>query len=1001
VRFPLPLRLLPLAFPVAALAQSSAIVGRVLARDSAAAGACLTGCPVANAAVRIVRSDGSVARDAVTSPDGGFRFDALGPGIYTATARRLGYRNAELRGLRLAAGQTVEIEVRLTAAPRQLSTIQVVASPITIDVTSPAIPVRLDREFTQLLPTSRQASSLIALVPGARTNQLWGGAPGVSNDYQLDGVSINHPGLGGDVLALSIDWIESVHVLGLGAGAEEGNFQGGIIDAITRTGSNDRRVALRTAYESPRLTATNFNANEAGVEQAGSRELSGEALGPIARDRLFYFTAGQLIQRDLRSPDLTTSASGDFQPVREEHRDARALAKLTWLPSAGQRVDLLGAYSRFATQHAGINGVDDPSATVAVREASTFYELSWQAMRSASSQLHVRLGGFTSPATVHGYAGESVPGVQLFQVGRMPTYQNSAFDEIRQPSNIDGKAEWTTERRFLGIDHRTVLGGDLARGRWRTQRTRNGGLTWRPYTSGIANFDPANAGSWRTVGSDWGGETRLDADDASEALFLQDYATLGSRLSLTPGIRFGHWAGYARPQCASHADCRRFEAVHADGWDPRIGLSWDVSGRNTLALKAHWGRYHQGMFALFFDRAAGVNAYTNQRFYYSAPAVSDSRQTYTTAERDAPNSPFGTFYDELILDESGRVEHYREPYVDQAVLGLEKSIGSAWKVEVSYANRRNGDIVGLVDRNMRSNYTPLHDIAVDQRLANGLVIDAKGQPLILPTVYVSNKDLKALLASVLANAKFPPDSLLGYPVAYINQLTWNPDVVLTTLPQARRRYEQLTLLVRTYQPSWRGEASVTRARLRGNVPGVTDYGTSGTSFSAGPFVRPNEAIEFDGTLPDALELEGKVWVTARLPFSLTGGVLYTHTLGERFTPSFQLLGRYRYTRDNGQPGGEAIPDEALRSVLGQTILVEPRGSRQYASRDIVDTHVEWRARRDISVTCDAFNLFGSNALVAINTNIGDQEPSDPTSVFGAPRQRVSPRTLRLGLRTDF
>jgi len=238
-------------------------------------------------------------------------------------------------------------------------------------------------------------------------------------------------------------------------------------------------------------------------------------------------------------------------------------------------------------------------------------------------------------------------------------------------------------------------------------------------------------------------------------------------------------------------------------------------------------------------------------------------------------------------------------------------------------------------------------------------------------------------------------------LAYISQLTWNPELVLTTLPQATRRYQQLTVLLRTYQRSWRGEASLTSARLRGNVPGVTGYGTSGTAFSAGPFVRPNVAVNFDGPLPDALELEGKVWLTAQLPFSLRGGVLYTHTLGERFTPSFQLLGRYRYTRDNGQPGGEAIPDEALRGILGQTIFIEPRGSRQYASRDVVDTHLEWLARRDIVLTCDAFNLLGSDALVLINTNIGDQEPSDPTSIYGAPRRRVSPRTLRLGLRIDY
>jgi len=972
-----------------------------MARDSGAA-ACATGCLLSNATVRIVRSDGSNVREALTSADGGFRFDALSAGIYVATARRLGYRSAELRGIRVAAGQYVEIQVRLTAAPRELSTIQVIASPVTIDVMSPEIPVRLDRGFTQLLPTARDASSLIALVPGARSNQLWGGAPGVSNDYEMDGVSINHPGLGGDVLALSVDWIESVHVLGLGAGADKGNFQGGIINAITRTGSNERHIALRTNYESPRLTASNFNANEEGIEQAGRRELSGEALGPIARDRLFYFAAAQLIRRDLRSPDLTTTTADDFQPVHEEHRDGRALAKLTWLPSIGQRVDLLAAYSSFTTEHAGINGVDDPTATVATKEPSSFFELSWQAVANATNQLDVRLGGFTSRATRRGYAGESVPGVQLYQVGRMPTYQNSAFDEVRQPSSVDARAEWTMQRRFFGIDHRAVLGGDLTRGRWRTERMRNGGLTWRPYTSGVANFDPANASSWQTLGSDWGGDARLDADDASHALFLQEYASLGSRLIIAPGIRFGHWEGYVRPQCATaEAFCYRFEAVHADGWDPRIGLSWDVTGRNTLAVKGHWGRYHQGMFALFFDRAAGVNAYTNQRFYYTGPAITDARQTYTTAERDAPNSGFGTFYDELILNESGRVEHYRQPYVDQAVFGIEKSIGSAWKVEISYADRRNGDIVGLVDRNLLSNYSPLHDIAVDHRLANGVVLDANGNRLVLPTLYVSNKDLQAVLASVRANAKFPPESLLGYSAAYIDQLTWNPDLVLTTLPEATRHYQQLTVLIRTYQRSWRGEASVTSARLRGNVSGVTGYGTSTTAFSAGPFVRANEAVNFDGTLPDALELEGKIWVTAQLPFSLRGGVLYTHTLGERFTPSFQLLGRYRYTRDNGQPGGESIPDEALRGVLGQTIFVEPRGSRQYASRDIVDAHLEWGARRDIVVTCDAFNLFGSNALVQINTNIGDQEPGDPTSVFGAARRRVAPRTLRLGLRIDY
>lgn len=984
--------------------QAGAIVGRVVQLDSLAAGVCADGCPLADATVHVVRSDGRHARETITIGDGSFRLDSLTPGVYTLSARRLGYRSAELTGIRVAGGQTPRLEIRLTRARLRLSTVTVFASPVSIDAMTTELPIHLSRDYTALLPTAREASSLVSLVAGARTNQLWGGAPGVSNDYQLDGVSINHPGVGGDFLSLSVDWIESVDVRGLGVGAESGNFQGGIVNAITKTGGNERRFALRTSFESSRLTATNLNANEVGSEQAGRRELSGEITGPIARDRLFYFAGGQFVDRDLRSPDLTTAAPHDFQLVHETHRDGRALGKLTWLPALGQRVDALLGYSSFATQHAGINGVDDPTATVAVQEPNTFYELSWNTSGSATNQVDIRLAGFAARETRLGYAGGSVPAVQLFQVGRMPAYQNAIFDQTNEPSNIGVAAQWTTWRHALASDHRLVFGGDVSRGRWRTERTRNGGLTWRPYTSGVASLDPTNASTWQTVGSDWGGEMRLDSDVASDALFIQDYSTLGRSLTITPGIRVGHWAGFVHPQCnsasAASTGCQRFVAARAAGLDPRIGVSWDVTDRNSLVVKAQWGRYHQGMFSLFFDRAAGVNAYTNERFYYTSPSITDSRGTYTPAERDAPGSGFGTFYDELILNESGRVANYRQPYVDQAVVGLEKTIGSSWKFEVTYTNRRNGDIVGLVDRNILGNYTAIHGIEVDQRFVNGIVLDANGHRLVLPTVYVSNKDLRHALDVITANAKFPPDSLLGYSADDIRRLGFNPDLVLTTIPQAKRRYQQITFLLRRFGPSWRGEASVTGARLRGNVAGVTGYGTSGGEFSAGQFVRPNEAINATGFLPDALEMEGKVWLTARLPHALRGGLVFTHVLGERFSPSFELLGRYRYTRENGTSPGEPVPDDALRSVLGQTILVEPRGSRQYASRDILDAHLEWRSRRTPTLTFDMFNVLGSNALVSINTNIGDQDPSDPTSLFGAPRLRVAPRTVRLGLRLE-
>jgi hypothetical protein len=967
-----------------ALAQGS-IAGVVSGNDAR---------PIESATVRAERADKSVARDAVTDERGAFRLTGLAAGSYTVTVHRVGYRNAELFGVRVVDAQTRTLSVTLAQAPTQLSTIQVVTSPTSVNAGTPEFATRLDRAATQLLPSARDAASLIALVPGARKDQLWGGTPGVSNNYQLDGVAMNHPGIGGDLLAPSIDWIDALDVRGLGAGAQFGNFQGGVINAITKTGSNERRNAIRTNYESASLSASNFNADEQGVEQAGRRELAGEALGPFVRDRLFYFVGGQYVSRSMRSPDLTTPAGGDFQLVHEEQADARAIAKLTWLPGLGQRVDLLGGFAGRSIDHAGINGADSASATHRVTNPTTYFGLSWSSEGDARNQFAVRLAGYSSRETRDGYEGFAVPSVQPVESGRQPSVQNSAFSELREPSSFSATAEWRATRHLF-TEHQLVFGGEVGSGRWQEERLRNGGLTWRPYNTG-GSFNATDATTWGTVASEWGGEIRLNSDVANRAAYVQDQFEIGSRVTVTPGIRYGHWSGWLRPSCATATSCYRFEAVRAEGWDPRIGASWDVTGRNTLALKAHWGRYHQGMYSLFFDRAEGADVYTNHRFYYTAPVVTDSRATFTPVQRDAPGSQFLTFgYVESIRNATGRVDGYKQPYVDQAVFAVEKSFGASWKLEALYTKRVNGDIVGLVDKNIATNYTPLRNLKVDNRYVSNIVLDAHYQPLVLPNVYVANSDLQAYLGDLAFRRQFPAQ-IFGYDTAYINALTWNPDIRLTTVPQARRAYDQVTLSLRTVQPRWRAEGSLTGAQLKGNLPGATGHGTTGTQFTAGPFVNPNEAINSYGYLSDALELEAKVFVSGNLWRSWSGGVLYTHTLGERFAPSFTMEGRY-VMKDST---GAVIPNQLLTHTFGQSILVEPRGDRRYADRAVVDAHLEWRSKRRAVLTLDLFNVLGEDEIVQAKTTLEDQVKSVPTTLFGAARLRVTPRRLRIGIRVE-
>ncbi|MEO8576469.1 MAG: TonB-dependent receptor [Gemmatimonadales bacterium] len=957
------------------------------------------GKPVPEATVRLSRNDGTTPRDIVTAADGTFRFPGLAPGLYRLTARRIGFREAQLLSLRIVAGQTSEIKVQLTASPTQLSTVEVRVSPTAIDATTSELARRIDVANVALVPTARDANGLVELLPGASRGFVWGGGGDAANNYQLDGVSVNHPGVGGDFLAPSIDWVEALEVRGLGAGAEYGGFQGGLINAITKSGTNNWQGSVRANYISPSLTTSNIKTNEEGAEQAMRREFSGEMRGPIIRDRLFYFVGGILIDRDLNVPNLDSTVAGEFRDAQQNYRDIRGIAKVTLLPSSHDRVDGVFGRTDNRVERFGLNGLDDPAATSRVRAPTSFYELGYS-RNGLTSSLDARLAGFDSRETRGAYEGTRVPGIQVFSRGRQPRYQNAPFTETLEPRSLGGNISWKKQSPLPGGENKLVVGAEYTRGWWQNHRARNGGLTWMPYLNpSTGTIDPADPRTWPDVANQWGGEIRLESDVEDAALFVQDYLTLLPNLTFTPGLRYGRWTGWLTPADPTKS---RFRAARHQAFDPRLGVVWDLSGRNDFVLKAHWGRYHQSMNSVFFDRAEGADVYTNERFYFQGPDLTDPRKVYTPAERDAMLNPFTGFsqrFVESILNEAGEVENYRQPYVEQAVLSAEKKFGPKWKLELVYTNRINKDIVGLVDRNLAQNYSPLTNVAVKDGVFGATIFDQYGAPLRLPVVWVSNQDLRNDLIARRDNIGRPLPPTPGYTFADINRLTFNPDIALTTVYGAKRRFDQVSASVRTEQAHWNGSLSMTYTRLRGNIGGLTGFGTTGTAFSAGAAVRPNEALNYYGDLPNYPPFESKMWITGEMPWGIRAGAFATLSVGNYFTPTFQVDPRFSFQASN------LLLDDALfNGVRGQTILLEQRGNRSYPKHPNLDLRLERRFAApgfNWVFTGDLFNAFASDAIVERNLTINNQATVDPTSIFAAPRRRVNPLALQLGLRIEF
>jgi hypothetical protein len=195
------------------------------------------GQPLENATVTVSSASG-VLRTGGTNERGQALVPGLAAGNYDVTVGVLGYKEATTKGVRIENGQTRTVDVKLEESPIALQGLTVHSERVQIQHENTEFSTRIEQKAIALLPVTYQAENLVALTPGARPGHVWGGANFQADSYILDGVSTNNPGMGGQAVQPNINWIDKVEVRGLGAGAEYGGFQGGLIDITTKRGTN-------------------------------------------------------------------------------------------------------------------------------------------------------------------------------------------------------------------------------------------------------------------------------------------------------------------------------------------------------------------------------------------------------------------------------------------------------------------------------------------------------------------------------------------------------------------------------------------------------------------------------------------------------------------------------------------------------------------------------------------------------------------------------------------
>jgi len=243
-------------------------------------------------------------RTAVTEADGRFSMPTLLPGIYTITAELQGFQTSSQKGLVVAVGQEITLNLTLQLAGVQESVVVSAEAPL-VEATSSRIGVNITSSDIDNLPSfNRSQFSLMTTIPGLVPALQPGAFEGgqysangqatTSNLFLVDGQFNNDSRLGGaqgTQARISLDSMAEYQVQTHQYGAEYGGSTGVVVNSVSRSGTNNVFGRAFEYYKGNALQATDYFLKQAGEENpdSSSHIFGGHIGGPIVQNRLFYF----------------------------------------------------------------------------------------------------------------------------------------------------------------------------------------------------------------------------------------------------------------------------------------------------------------------------------------------------------------------------------------------------------------------------------------------------------------------------------------------------------------------------------------------------------------------------------------------------------------------------------------------------------------------------------------------------------------------------------------
>jgi len=298
-----------------------------------------SGALVSGAKVTITNASTNETKELTTDSAGHYVAPFLTPGTYRIQTEAKGFNSARVDNIKIDISQTrsIDIALRVGAVSEQVE-VQAAATPLDTD-TATLGTVISQKRVIDLPLNGRNPFSLASLVPGvnnvgnASTPHI-GGSRNAVNEEQLDGMTNILPenNVGNNVSAYTpiVDSVQEFSVQTNALSAEYGRFGGGVINLVTKSGTNEWHGGLFEFSRNSVLNANNFFANRAGQSKPNSneRQYGGTLGGPIivpklynGHNRSFFFFGFQgdnASSAAIATDTVPTAAirNGDFSALR-------------------------------------------------------------------------------------------------------------------------------------------------------------------------------------------------------------------------------------------------------------------------------------------------------------------------------------------------------------------------------------------------------------------------------------------------------------------------------------------------------------------------------------------------------------------------------------------------------------------------------------------------------------------------------------------------------------